>query len=188
MIGGRRPIYYYGCAYHQARGRTVCANDHRARMEEADAVVLNSVRSILTPAAIEYTVDRAISLLAETERERAHAPERLDVEARKLRKELDRFVRAIAGGTAPTSVLAEIARREARLVEIERERAALAVEVPSDFELRRLRRSLREKVAELDRHLRADVPAARQALRKLIPGRIEFRPVVDDGAWGYHLQ
>jgi len=33
----------------------------------------------------------------------------------------------------------------------------------------------------------SDVPLARQALRKLIPGRIEFHPVERDGERGYHL-
>ena len=48
----------------------------------------------------------------------------LEVEANKLRKELERFLRLIADGKART-VMAEIKRREQRLTELERERQVL---------------------------------------------------------------
>jgi hypothetical protein len=80
------------------------------------------IRSVLTPAAADYTIDWALQLISERQRDRADVPERLDTEARRLRKELERLVLAIVGGTAPASVLAEIKRREVRLAEIEEER------------------------------------------------------------------
>ena len=186
--GNRKPMYYYGCAYHQARGRTICSNDHRARMEEADALVIEKVRGVLTPAAADYTIDRALELLAQQRSGRADVPDRLDAEARRIRKELDRFLRAIAGGAAPTSVLTEIQRREARLAEIENERQAFAVEEPTELEERRLRKGFRERLAQLDGLLHSDVPLARQALRKVIDGRIEFRPTERGDERGYHLR
>ena len=186
--GNRRPAYYYGCAYHQARGRTICSNDYRARMEEADALVVEKVQSVLTPAAADYTIDRALELLAERQRGRVDVPDRLDAEARGLRKELDRFLRAIAGGAAPASVLTEIQRREARLAEIEEERRAFADEEPTELEERRLRTNFRERLAQFDGLLHSDVPLARQALRKVIAGRIEFRPTERGDAREYHLR
>ena len=50
--------------------------------------------------------------------------QKLEADARKVRRELERF-KAIAEGRAPASVLAEIKRREARLGEIEQERQTL---------------------------------------------------------------
>lgn len=89
---------------------------------------------MLTPAAADYTIDKAIQMIAERRQEGADVPGRLDAEARRLRKEIERFVRAIAGGTAPASVLAEIQSREARLTEIGQERQAFAVEGPTELE------------------------------------------------------
>ena len=195
MIGGRsgspgkrQPAYYYGCAYHHARGRTICTNDHHARMVEADALVIERVRSVLTPEVADEVIDEALEMLAQRKQSRADSPDRLDAEARRLRKEIDRFLSAIAGGKAPASVLAEIARREARLAEIGGERAALTVQAPSELEARRLRRSLRDRLAQFDELLLGDVPQARQALRKVIDSRIEFRPAERRGERGYHLR
>jgi len=74
-------------------------------------------------------------------------------------------VRAIAGGTAPASVVAEVRRREARFAEIEREREELSVEAPSEFDERRLGKSFREALGRFEELLRSDVRLARQALR-----------------------
>jgi len=51
-----------------------------------------------------------------------------------------------------------------------------------------LKASFRERLARFDELLLSEVPLARQALRKLIPGRIEFRPVERGGERGYHLR
>jgi hypothetical protein len=118
--GNRRPMFYYGCTYHQNRGRTICTNDHRARMEEADALVIEKVRDVLTPTSADYTVDQWLEKRAARQRGRADMPDQLDAEARRLRKELDRLLRVISGGTAPASVLMEIQHRVARLAEIAR--------------------------------------------------------------------
>lgn len=187
-VGKRAIQHYYGCAYHATRGRTICANGTLAPMAETDALVLGQVRELLTPAAANYVVDAALAQLAERARTRPDTPARLDAEARKLRKELARFVAAIAGGTAPAAVLAEIAQREARLAEIERERAAWAMPVPTELEERRLRREARERLAHFDALLLGDVPVARQILRRLIAGRIEFRPEARGAVRGYALR
>ena len=85
-------------------------------------------------------------------------------------------------------MLAEIERREARLAEIERERSALAIAAPSELEERRLRRTLRDRLAQFDELLVGDVPQARQVLRKVIDGRIAFRPAERRGERGYRFR
>ena len=94
----------------------------------------------------------------------------------------------IGAGNAPASVMqrigeldASIARRELRLQEGQ-------TEEPSDLELRRLRSMLHKKLNEFEALMHGDVPAARQALRKLLAGRIEFRPEEKNGARHYHLR
>ena len=127
-------------------------------------------------------------VLAERQRSQRDEPERLEAEARKLRREIDRFLALVADGKAPGSVLTEIKRREQRLAEVDGELQTLRIETPPDGDLRRLKASFSERLARFDDLLLSDVPMARQALRKLIPGRIEFRPVERDGKRGYDLR
>jgi hypothetical protein len=54
--------------------------------------------------------------------------------------------------------------------------------------LRRLRAAFRERLGRFDEFLLADVPLARQALRKLVAGRIEFRLEERGGERGYRLR
>ena len=195
MLGGRvgspgkRAVrHYYGCSYHQTRGRTICANDYRAPMEEADSLVIEKTRSVLTPAAIKYTIEKAIALHAQQRREDGDAPKRLEAELRKLRRENERLIALAVDGKAPVTVAAEIKRRDHRIDEIEHQLQILSVRIPADSELRSLQASFRDRLARFDELLLSDVPMARQALRKLIPGRIEFRPVERDGERRYEYR
>src|SRR5437016_4626200 len=52
----------------------------------------------------------------------------------------------------------------------------------------RRRKSFRERLAQFDGLLHADVPLARQALRRIIAGRIEFRPTDRGDERGYRLR
>ena len=195
MVGGRggsgdnrHPLFYYGCTYRKNRGPTVCENDHLARVADADALVIAKAREVLTPEAADYAVDRALEMLAEQRKGRHDAAARLDAEEARLRREIERFLRAIGDGKAPASVTAEIARREARLAEVAQERTTLDREPPAELQEQRMRRAFRERLQGLDALLRADVPQAREALRKLIAGKIEFRPETRAGDRGYRLR
>jgi len=70
----------------------------------------------------------------------------------------------------------------------ERELEASSIEEPTELELRRLRKAFRERIGKFDELLLSDVPRARQALRKLIPGQIQFLPEEREGAPQYHLR
>ena len=122
----RRKMTYYCCPYHHTRGATVCANDHRATMESLDSAVIEAIRKqVLTPQAIAYATEQAAALVERTLKENPDKARQLEAEANKLQKELERFMRLIADGKAPDTVLAEIKRREQRLTELERERQVL---------------------------------------------------------------
>ncbi len=64
----------------------------------------------------------------------------------------------------------------------------MAIEQPGEFELRRLKRAFRERLGQFEELLLSDVPLAREALRKLIAGRIAFEPLERGGERGYHLR
>jgi site-specific DNA recombinase len=185
-LGKRAIRHYYGCAYNANRGRTICSNGYLAPMEAADSLVIERVRSLVTPAVADAVIDRALALLAE--RQRSDAPARLESEARRLHRELANLVKVIAGGSALATILTEIAQRETRLAEIDREQKLLATELPSELGERRLRKAFAARLGQFDDLLRSDIPQARQVLRKVIQGRIEFRPVTEQGARGYHLR
>ena len=177
----REKVHYYGCSYHHTRGDTVCANDHRARMEHLDGGVIEAIRQqVLTPEAIAYTVEKAAEIIERELRKNPEKPKELEAEARKLRKELERFLRLIAEGKAPDSVLVEIRRREERLKELERERAALA-EAPPAWTPAQIREMCGARLRRFPELLRGDVPVARQALRKLLPEPLRVAPAIVTG-------
>ena len=186
--GRRHPIYYYGCNHHKLRGSTVCGNDLRARMEEADALVLDKVRRFLTPEAIDFTIDEAMRLLAERKREHTDLPERLQADLRKERKQIERLVTAIANGDAPDAVMEKIRALQASVAAKEHELEGFTVKEPTELELKRLRRACCERLGRFDQLMVGDVSHARQALRKLLVERIAFRPVEAKGARSYHLR
>ena len=137
---------------------------------------------MLTPEAIDFTIKEAVRLLAEHQRSNSEAPARLQKVLRQERKKLDNFLRAIGEGKAPPSVLKEVGKLEAEIVE--RELARLLLDAPSELDLARLKRSFRDRLTQFDNLLMSDVGVARQALRKLLDGRIEFSPSAD----GYELR
>jgi hypothetical protein len=179
--GRRKNIYDYGCSYHHIRGDTVCDNGHRARMQWMDAAVINAIdQQVLTPDAIAYTVEQMAKRVAQELRRNPQKPRELEREARAIQKELDRFMRLIAGDQAPEAVLAEIKRRERRLKELERERDTLGQTLP-DLGPDEIRRMCGERLARFRELLLGDVPIARQAFRKLLPEPLRVFPAVLEG-------
>jgi hypothetical protein len=78
-------------------------------------------------------------------------------------------------GRAPASVLERIAALDAEIAALEQRHAASLKPAARDEPDRpRLRKALRTKLLEFDALIAADVPLARQALRKLLDGPISF--------------
>ena len=185
----RRKIFYYGCSYHNNRGSTVCANDTRVQMPIMDDAVLGAIETqVLNPSALAYVVEKALHLLAERRRTNPDRPRAIEAELKKLQRELANFNRAIAGGIAPKSVLAEIATREIRVEELERERNELGAEEPSELDLRRLRKAAEARIGRFKDLIHEDVPLARQALRKLFAKPLRFNPVVYNSRKTYRFE
>ena len=187
--GTRKPIRYYGCSHRQNRGSTICTNDHRAHMEEADAAILSTIKkTILTPEAVDYIVDEAARLIAQQQTQATDRPQRLEAELRKDRRKLDNFIALIADGNAPASILGAIRELEQGIETKTTELSRLTMEQPSELDQRRIKKQLREQVGKFDELIHSDVPIARQALRKLMAGPIAFSPVLRDGRKGYALK
>ena len=187
--GKRKPLYYYGCSWHVTRGPTVCANSLKARMHEADAAVLDRVRStVLTPAAIDYTVGRALELLAERQREDADAPKRLADQIKREQRQLNNLLRGLeeSGGEKPDIAVNRIAELQRSIAANEQELATLGTALPTELELARIKRGFRNRLDQFNELLDSDVPLARQALRKLLDGHIRFEPEQRGKQYAYH--
>ncbi len=195
VAGGNGKINYYGCQYNQARGDSVCANDHRGRMSEIDAMVLEAIeRQVLTPDAVTYVVEKAATLIAEKRRQDPGQVKDLDTNLRNERRRLSNLIDLAAEGKAPASVLSRIKEHEARIAHMERERAAMDTREPTELDLRRLRKDLAARMGSFKDLIFSDVPLARQALRKLLRDRagnfapLLFVPVVRDGRKTYDVR
>jgi site-specific DNA recombinase len=189
MIGGRigipgkrKPCFYYGCSYNHNRGESVCSNGQRIRMEVADEAVLAAIQDrVLTPAALEYVVDRAAEIVRKRQASNPDLPERLNDQLRQDRRKLDNFLALIAEGKAPASVMAKIEQLEGQIAAFEKRLEELLVALPAPADLDRLKASLRSRLAQFKELIRADVPKARQALRKLLKEPLAFKPMGDGG-------
>ena len=113
VVGGpHRKYLYYACSYHLNRGSAVCDNDHRERMEWIDTAVLDAIeRTALTPSAVKYVVNKAVDIVEERLRQEVDVPT-LKARLKTQRKELRNYLKLIAEGKAPESVLHEIECRE----------------------------------------------------------------------------
>jgi hypothetical protein len=60
----REPDYL--CSYRHNRGSTVCDNGHKALASQVDARVIGAIETqCLSPAAIDYVVDRVIEAVVD---------------------------------------------------------------------------------------------------------------------------
>ena len=187
---GRKRYPRYACSFNSNRGKTVCANNWRESQEVLDGKVLKAIeRAVLTPEAINYVVDRALQIAKERRRKEPDATIKLEAEIKRLTRERDNLVAACAQGRAPESVLAEIHKRDQRIEARQEEltRSPHRLEV-NDKELDSLKAAIISRMGKFQELMHADVPLARQALRKLLVGPIKCTPVVRDGRRDYAIR
>ena len=179
--GARQPAAWYACSYNHNRGRVICANDHHAPMAALDRAVIETVKQhVLVPEAIAYTVAAAAAIIERELKQNPDKPRQLDADARRLRREIGRYVAAVAKAGDVAELVAELKRRKERLAEVEREQAAL-VTAPPRWTPAEIRATCGEQLRRFDELLRGDVPVARQALRKLLPEPLRLSPVTAGG-------
>ncbi len=187
VVGGQRHRhYYYGCFRHQNRGLTACINNHREKLSVMDEAVVGAIQqSVLTPEAVDLIVEEAARLVEAKQKETPTYYKKLERELRDIQIELTRFMTLIATGKAPERVLVEIHAREDRIKELENELTAYQTRTVTELDQRRLRKVLRERAGRFNDLMHSDVPKARQALNKLLDGRIVFTPMVSNGRKSY---
>jgi hypothetical protein len=190
-LGKGRKLYpRYACSWNSNRGRTVCANNWRESQEVLDEKVLGAIeRSVLTPDAVSYVVDRAMQLAKERRKQEPDSTKKLEGEIKRLTRERDNIVAACAQGRAPESLLAEIHKREQGIAALKDELARSPHRLQTNGkELESLKAAIISRMGKFQDLMHADVPLARQALRKLLVGPIKCTPVIRDGRRDYTIR
>ncbi len=173
----RRSVRRYACSWANSRGSTVCQNNIRPRMDDLDAAVIDTIeRQILTPAAVRRVIEFALEEARAELRTPPAQRDRRERELSKLRVELDRLIALVVGGKAPERVLAEIASREARIRELEREIQAVASESKS-WNWQAMEGLIAQRAAHLRHVLHSETAAARSALVELLAEPMKFKPL-----------
>ncbi len=150
-----------GCYVCSTRRRMpgCCHNLIELPIDWTDHGVLNVLEgTLLVPAYVD-------ELVASVATPQADPTARLEGEREKLRGEIDNLVRAVAGGSAPASVLAAIEERERRLARIESE---LRQPRPANIDQGRLRAALTQRIRDWREALRGETKVARLVVRRLI--------------------
>ncbi len=180
----------YACSYNHNRGSTICDNNRRELIERIDAPVLSAIeRTVLTPEAVDYVIERALRLVAERQRQDPDHRGRLEGELKRVRSEPTNLLDLAAQGTAPTSVLEEITKREARITLLQDEHSELEhTKQVLKLNDKRLRKEMRDRMARFSELMHDNVPRARQALRKLLNGPVNLTPMIKDGRKTYSFE
>ena len=171
------PIKVYLCQYHRTRGDEVCGTSLRRPVEDVDQAVVDYLaRNVLT----EEIVTDALKILRErlTDRMRATSGEveAMELEAQRLRVELNNLVSAIAASaTRVDAVMQAAAQRQEKLSALEaRLRAAKSAPEAISTELHRLEREARARLGDFRTALASNPAEARTLLSKVIAGPLKF--------------
>jgi site-specific DNA recombinase len=189
---GKRRGKRYGCAWSHERGSTVCTNNLQIPQDVLDRAVLDSLTEILEEHAMVAAIDRALEKVRERQAETEQRATMLDAELLLISMKTSRLVKIITEGSAAAPPLIEaLGREEARKQTVVSEIAMLKARQPlalGPAAIDSLKHKLQERAADvrglLDRH----PTLARQAIRKIVVGRLTFVPMVIDGvAVGYRF-
>ena len=178
------PLYH--CSHHYKRGNNVCSNKLMQKVETIDNQFLTVIeKNILTPENVSSLYRKTIEEIKEQLKERVqnkgNPVKELQKERDKIGQELRNFENLIAEGEANTTVLGWIEKRNQRLKELEQEIHEIEM-LPKIYELdlvrieKELPQLVMSKIDNLRGLLKRNTPSARQALEKLIKGRVKFIP------------
>jgi site-specific DNA recombinase len=183
---GRQRAFFYACSSFHHRGKTVCPNSLRMRLEVADDAILSVLeRELLDPEILQEAAARAAARVA--------APAE-DVEARRHTLEaalahteaaLARLTQAIADGGPMSTLVQAIRDQERRHQTLRAELADMVRPRVVPLNLSELKAKVLEKSQEWRALLRKHAPIARQMVRKLVEGRIVFTPDREAGRYRF---
>jgi hypothetical protein len=141
--------------------------------------------TVLNPEVVAATVTRAMQLIREKQRQDTDRPPRLVKAIQKIERELATFMKLIAAGKTPSSVLEEITQREERLVALRGELEEATVSVNDELDERRLRKALTTRMGQFKDLMYGDKFNAKQAIKTLLDGPLLMKPVESGKGWQF---
>ena len=178
----------YGCLYHHKRGKTICSNGTVIRQDVLDPVVLQAITAALDDRILEDAVEKALLRLREGRELRVDQRTAIERDLSLIETKMKHLVDAIERGETTESLLA-------RLDENEQQKKSLKAQLEGfpqngnviSLDEPRLKREAKTRVKDIRSLLHRQVPQARQILRKLIVGKLQCEPVIEDGEKGYRI-
>jgi site-specific DNA recombinase len=183
---GRRK--FYGCQYHDDRGKHVCANRILIAQETLDRAVLTAIREVLEECVLEQAVTRTMERLRAAQAGDVGRRAALERELGAVEASMANLGEAVKRGRATDSLLelleAEHAKREGLRDQLAlcNQRAGMAGQ-----DQRALVKDLRARMGDLEGLLGRQVTQTRQILRKLLVGRLVCEPFDDGRRRGYRF-
>ena len=178
ISGSKNNAPCYGCGHYRNRGSTVCANKLLESVATVDRRLLEEIeRTVLKPEARRFALERAAEIVNRNVQGRDDQLPALERELLRIRREIDNLLRAVETGKAPASVLDRLNEKEKAAARVESEIRSLKTATRvSPINLRRIDRVLEDCLGRFSETLRGDLVRGRQALSKLLVGRVQFTP------------
>src|SRR5437773_2774044 len=181
--------HVYGCAYHQKRGKEVCANGVQIQHAIMDREVLASLSKAFDARMIEESVERGLARLRERREQRLDRRPGLERELSLIERQIGHLGDAVKRGRATDELLAMLEAEADRKKAVARELAAVDDGARlASLDGARLTKLLRAGAADVQALLGQSVPQARQMLRKVLVGRLPCEGFVEDGRRGYRFK
>jgi site-specific DNA recombinase len=180
---GTRRKYFYGCSGYHERGRTVCTNNFDVPMTDADEILIEALLDdVLDETFIADSVDEALRLLQGNDV--TARLEAIEIQFADVDRQRSRLVAAIAAGGQLPGLLDGLREREAAMVRLEADRAAIRSQRRLQAsDTARVRNELNTLAADWRRVLADDPMHARPIVSSLLQGRVTFTPMAERRRW-----
>ena len=185
----RTGIKFYGCTYYQKRGKAICTNKLEIQQEILDHVILKAINEVLDKQLMEEVVDKALTQLRSGKKEGVDRQGAIEKELSLLEIKVQRIIDAIADGQPHESLVARIKAEEDQKKALSRELEILQLQKRNVVYLdeAKVKQDLQKRVKDMKGVLGRHLPQARQALRKLLNGKIKCTPIMVGGSKGYQV-
>jgi hypothetical protein len=186
---GRERKLFYHCLTNVTRGRAICGNDMITLLEEAEAAVRETFeRHVLREDVLTAALEEALRQLRPQEETHVNRRAELDQELSRISGELGRLTQSIVAGGDLRSLTEAMKDCERRRAQLERELHGLdELAQVRRVDVGDLTRELRDILGDWRALLAKHTPQARQILRKLLDGRLTFRPCKEHGTSYYEF-
>jgi site-specific DNA recombinase len=179
---GQRRAYFYACGGYHNRGTAVCSNYTEIPMDDGNGVVLEALLDdVLDESILTDAVNEALHILQDDGRD-AERQGWIDAELRKVGRERDRLIAAIATGGRLDGLLSALQARETRWKELHAERDGWRAQRPLR-DTARLRDDLLTLAGSWRTVLADDPSHARPIVSELLKGRVTFTPTAKISWW-----